>query len=150
MAVSEVCQFQTGGPGFHTHGSVVHCDGQTERGPNLRGTWQIKPLYIVNRRECGPVKYTGRIVVTRLIRPGVYAGMNYFRWDPSRINPACTFRKAGPGQVEVELTLRGNKVTIRYKNTGRYNFANDNLILRGTFMEGRDAAGQHIVYQKIS
>ena len=74
--------------------------------------------------------------------------MNYFNWDPSGLRPGCKFRKAGPGQVRVDVYVRGNNVTIKYRRTGIHNFADDKLRLLGSFMQGRDAAGQWIVYRK--
>ncbi len=151
VSATEVCSYQSTSGQFRVSSGRFHCTGQNLPPPSMLGTWRLKsPIYIVNQSQCGSVRYTSRIVITRRVGAGHYVGVNYFNWDPSGLRNGCTFRKSGPGQVAVNVHVRGNRVTIKYRRNGRHNFADDNLRLLGSFMQGRDKAGQWIVFTKVA
>lgn len=149
ISIDEACAGLTGLREWHEHGNIVHCDRDQADPSLMLGTWVITPYYITNRRECGPVEYRGRIEITGQIDAYRYTGVNRFTWDTGRMHPACTFPAATSGTVQVEITLYGGAVTIRYLNAGPNTFVDDHLVVRGQVISGRDAAGQYIVYTKI-
>ena len=114
----------------------------------LIGSWRIVPIPIVNSEECGLVLYNGTITITGKVRDGVYTGTNTFEWDFSGANPDCTFNFPPAGSHRVELLRAGNRITIRYLETGASSFVDDRLQLLNGIMVGVDDAGRNIVYAR--
>lgn len=151
-SVGEACQALTGDSGTIVD-SGVFCRTNPNRLTTLTGRWRLMSrIYIVNRFQCGRVRYFSTIVVTRQVGPNTWVGVNRFRWDTSGLRPGCFFRKPRTGVVRVRLTRSGNTITIQYAQNGVHRFATDHLQIfesRGYHaMRGRDLAGQWVVYQK--
>lgn len=151
---AEACQQLTGDSRIIVQ-SGVFCRTNPNRLSSLLGTWRLMSgIYIVNRHNCGGVRYFSTITVTRQVGPNAWVGINRFRWDTSRLARGCFFRKPRSGTVRIRMIRRGNMVIVQYSQNGVHRFATDRLMLteslRAAIMQGRDQAGQWVAYRKIS
>ena len=66
----------------------------------------------------------------------------------TQAHPRCEFSPHRSGVVDIDVYIKGRRITIKYSRTGSTRYVDDVLTLSGDTMTGRSAVGQRIIYRR--